>query len=170
MTRFGYVMTTYFAMMATIVTAFIHPSARLVWNASASVPTGLYWAHPGAVPVAGDLVAIVPPSGIAALMAQRHYLPRGVPLLKPIAAVAGQQVCRRDTRVRVDDVHVGDALLADRHGRVLPVWQGCHRLGRDQIFVMSKAVSDSFDGRYFGPLPASTVRATLTPLWVSASK
>lgn len=167
MTRFGYVMTTYFAMMATAATGFIHPSARFVWNASASVPIGLYRAHPRAAVKVGDLVAVSPPSALETFLAQRHYLPLRVPLLKPVAAMAGQTVCRSGYRISVDGKHFGNALPADRHGRPLPRWSGCRRLGAHQIFLMSTSVPDSFDGRYFGPLPASSVRATLTPLWVS---
>src|SRR5437899_1984067 len=40
MTRFGYVMVTYFAMLAAGALAFIHPAPRLIWNATASTPTG----------------------------------------------------------------------------------------------------------------------------------
>ncbi|WP_426265281.1 S26 family signal peptidase [Sphingomonas sp. PWP1-2] len=167
MTRFGYVMTTYFAMMATAATGFIHPSARLVWNASASVPIGLYRAHPGAAINVGDLVSVTPPSVLEAYLAKRHYLPLRVPLLKPVAAMAGQTVCRFGSRVSVDGRHLGNALANDRRGRPLPRWAGCRRLGADQVFLMSSAVRDSFDGRYFGPLPVSTVRATLTPLWIA---
>ena len=41
MTRFGYVMTTYFAMLGIGALAFFHPAPRLIWNATASTPTGL---------------------------------------------------------------------------------------------------------------------------------
>ncbi|MEG3125086.1 S26 family signal peptidase [Sphingomonas sp. GB1N7] len=167
MTRFVYVMTAYFAIMATVATGFIHPAARFVWNASASVPIGLYRAHPGAVVKVGDLVAVTPPKALETFLAQRHYLPLRVPLLKPVAAMAGQTVCRFGSSVSVDGKHLGNALPFDRYGRPLPRWAGCRRLGPHQVFLMSAAVPDSFDGRYFGPLPASTVRAMLTPLWVS---
>lgn len=167
MTRFGYVMTTYFAMMSMVFTGFVHPSARLVWNASASVPTGLYRAYPDAAIQVGDLVSVTPPKALETFLAQRHYLPRGVPLLKPVAAMAGQKICRRNQRISVDGRPLGNALRVDRHGRRLPEWSGCRRLEAGQVFLMSESVPDSFDGRYFGPLPASAVCAKLVPLWVS---
>ncbi|MEZ0085878.1 type IV secretory pathway protease TraF [Bradyrhizobium japonicum] len=46
MTRFGYVMTTYFAMLVFIGLAFFHPAPRLIWNVTASTPTGLYALRP----------------------------------------------------------------------------------------------------------------------------
>jgi conjugative transfer signal peptidase TraF len=165
MTRFGYVMIAYFGSMATVVTAFLTPTPRLIWNASASVPIGLYAVRPGGDVTPGDLVAVAPPDGLAAYMAQRHYLPRGVPLLKHVAAVAGQRVCRNDLHILVDGRPVGEARERDRIGRPLPVWQGCHRLGRGEVFLMNQDISDSFDGRYFGPLPLSRITGRLSPIW-----
>ena len=133
MTRFGYVMLAYLASMATIGTAFLDPSPRLVWNASASVPIGLYAVRPGHDATRGALVAVTPPAPLATYLAQRHYLPRNVPLLKQVAAVAGQRICRIRGRITVDGATLGHARRRDRLGRPLPVWQGCHRLGRGEI-------------------------------------
>src|SRR3546814_13292574 len=69
-------------------------SSDLLWNASQSAPAGLYRIDPGAAPVVGDWVAIAPPADLAAYMARRNYLPRGVPLLKRVAALPGARVCR----------------------------------------------------------------------------
>lgn len=167
MTRFSYVMTAYLAIASLVITGFIRPAARLVWNASESIPVGLYRAHPGAAPKTGDLVAVRLPKPLESFLAHRHYLPLRVPLLKPVAAMAGQTVCRSGYRILVDGSHLGDALPTDRHGRPMPRWAGCRRLGANQIFLMNSAVRDSLDGRYFGPLPVATIRGTLTPLWVS---
>jgi type IV secretory pathway protease TraF len=46
MTRFGYVMTTYFALLGFAITAIFPVSPRFIWNASASVPIGLYAIRP----------------------------------------------------------------------------------------------------------------------------
>jgi conjugative transfer signal peptidase TraF len=166
MTRFAYVMSAYFAAMATIVTAFIHPSPRFIWNASASIPVGLYSARPTGTASVGDLVAVLPPPRLTAFLAARHYLPRGVPLLKPVAAARGQRVCRRGLSISIDGRHVGDALARDRLRRPLPAWHGCRLLGSADLFLMNPASRDSFDSRYFGPLPTTTLRSRLRPLWV----
>ena len=166
MTRFGYVMTAYFAAMAMIITAFVHPLPRLIWNASASVPVGLYRLHSPFMPKVGELVAVLPPKGLGTYLAERHYLPRGAPILKHIAAVAGQRVCRTGTRITVDGNYLGDARSRDRLGRPLPVWAGCRLLSPGDVFLMNGDVPDSFDGRYFGPLPATTIIGRLSPLWI----
>jgi conjugative transfer signal peptidase TraF len=166
MTRFGYVMAAYFATMAMIITAFIHPLPRLIWNASASVPVGLYRLHLPSSPMVGELVAIQPPKELGSYLAARHYLPRGVPMLKHIAAVAGQRVCRTGTRITADGKYLGDARSRDRLGRPLPVWAGCRLLSPGDVFLMNGDVPDSFDGRYFGPLPAVTIIGRLSPFWI----
>ena len=50
-------------------------------------------------------------------------------------------------------------------GRDLPVWQGCRVIGDGEIFLMNWEVGDSLDGRYFGPIPASSVIGRALPLW-----
>jgi conjugative transfer signal peptidase TraF len=167
MSRFGYVMVAYFATMAMVITAFIHPSPRLIWNASASVPIGLYRMSPAGSPRVGDLVAVLPPQALGGFLAERHYLPRGVPMLKRVAAVSGQSVCRIGARISVDGKHLGDARKQDHLGRGLPVWSGCRVLTPGDIFLMNPDVPDSLDGRYFGPLPAATITGRLTPLWIT---
>ncbi len=168
MTRFGYVMLAYFAAMATIITAFINPAPRLIWNASASVPIGLYTVDRTGPIDRGSLVLVTPPEPLARYLAERHYLPRGVPMLKHVAAIAGQRVCRSGVRILVDGEHLGDARLRDSRGRPLPIWSGCRVLAADEVFLMNANVPDSLDGRYFGPLATTTLGGTLTPLWLQS--
>lgn len=167
MTPFGYVMTTYAATLGMVVTAFVHPAPRLIWNASESIPVGLYRVSPAPSARRGDLVAITPPAQLAALMAERRYLPLGIPMLKPVAAIGGQLVCRRGLHISIDGHRVGDALTRDHRGRDLPIWHGCRRLSASELFVMNPASRDSFDGRYFGALPVSSVLSRLRPIWTS---
>lgn len=147
------------------VTAAIHPSPRLIWNASASAPIGLYSVSPADRPTTGQLVAISPPPYWSRWMAERHYLPLGVPLLKHVAALPGQIVCRTGRAVSVDGEVVAFALSRDRRGRPLPDWQDCRQLRDSEIFVVNAAVRDSFDSRYFGPLPVASVIGAASPIY-----
>ena len=165
MTRFGYVMATYFATMGMVIASFISLPVKLLWNASASTPIGFYGLeHPGELKV-GDLVAVMPDKPLADFMVGRGYIGRGVPLLKHIAALPGQNVCRTGNAVTVDAVPFGDALACDKRGRPLPVWQGCQRIADGNVFLMNPSVPDSLDGRYFGPLSARAVIGKATPLY-----
>ena len=46
----------------------IKPTPRLVWNASASAPIGLYWIVPAEAPRRGDLLAIRSRSGLVSYL------------------------------------------------------------------------------------------------------
>lgn len=141
------------------------PAPRLMWNATASVPVGLYRLQPVAVPEIGDLVVVQPSPALAEFLATGGWLPRGVPLLKPVAAVAGSTVCRDGSAVSVDGRRVASALSHDGHGRPLPRWSGCHRLEGGEAFLLAPAPA-SLDGRYFGVTPRDELLARALPLWI----
>jgi conjugative transfer signal peptidase TraF len=165
MTRFGYVMTTYFTVMLIGGLSFIHITPRLIWNASASTPIGLYSLDRPAHLEVTDLVAVEAPEPLASFLAERGYLPRGVPLMKRVAGLPGNQVCRIGAHVTVNGVAMGEALTRDRLGRDLPIWQGCRRIDEGEIFLMNWSVEDSLDGRYFGPVSRGSVIGRATPLY-----
>ena len=165
MTRFGYVMTTSFAVLAVGVLSFLPVAPKLIWNASASVPLGLYSIAPARHLEVTDLVAVETPEPLASFMAERRYLPRGVPLMKHVAAIAGQRVCRDGAHITIDGINMGEALARDRAGRVLPAWHGCRRIADGEVFLMNWAAPDSMDGRYFGPLAINSIIGRAIPLW-----
>ena len=166
MRRFFYVITTYFVVLAIDISPLFHPSPKLIWNTSASVPIGLYAVQPGNPLKHGDLAIAKPPGPLSTFLAERNYLPRGVPLLKHAAALPGEIVCRNGLVITIDEIVVASALTRDSAGRPLPVWQGCHKLTPNEIFLLNRAAPDSFDGRYFGPLPMISVIGRAVPLWV----
>lgn len=151
--------------LLTLGVAVIDPLPRLMWNATPSVPVGLYAIRDTGTPERGALFAVAPPEPLARHLAERGYLPLGVPLLKPLAATPGQRVCRIGAVILIDGAAVGSARERDRLGRPLPRWSGCRVIAADQLFFMNAAAPDSLDGRYFGPLPASTVLGRATLIW-----
>ena len=138
---------------------------KLVWNASASVPIGLYAVRPINRLAIPDLVVAMPPGNLARFLVERRYLGRGVPLIKHVAALPGQTVCRNGDTITVDGNLIATARERDRLGRALPVWRGCRTLGNDAVFLLNSGVPDSMDGRYFGPLPCETIIGRATPIW-----
>jgi len=165
MTRFGYVMTTYFAALGFSVLAVVSPGPRFIWNASASVPIGLYALNPVGPLHVGDLLAVRPPKSLAVYLDRRRYLAIGVPMLKRVAALPGQKICRLGRVVSIDGMYVTEAQERDRFGRPLPVWQGCRVIADGEVFLLN-ARWDSLDGRYFGPISARTIIGRATPLYV----
>lgn len=153
------------ALALLLLPAVHHSRLRLIWNASASVPLGLYRVQPGVTPRIGDLVALRPSPALGRFMAERHYVEANVLLIKPVVASSGATVCREQTRVTVDAQTVAAALSRDRIGRPLPTWSGCRRLRAHQLFLIAPMRPDSFDSRYFGPVDRSDVVGRAIPLW-----
>jgi conjugative transfer signal peptidase TraF len=138
---------------------------RYIWNASNSVPIGLYRLQPVKRLSVTELVAVQPPDLLAAFLDLNGYLPIGVPMLKRVLALPGQTVCRNGLAIAVDGIEVGPAHERDGRGRPLPSWQGCRVIADGDVFVMNWQSADSLDSRYFGPLPASAVIGRAVPVW-----
>ncbi|WP_434721294.1 S26 family signal peptidase [Mesorhizobium sp. RIZ17] len=165
MKRCGILLATALASAGVLCPALAAAPAKFIWNASASVPIGLYLIDGGEPFLADDLVAVDPPEPLAMFLAERGYLPNGLPLLKRILAVAGQTVCRDRFTISVDGREVGFAFERDRAGRDLPVWQGCRRIPVGAVFLMNRHVLDSLDGRYFGLVLTDRIIGRAVPLW-----
>lgn len=131
---------------ATIVAP---PAPRLVWNASASAPPGLYVITYNSTIRRGSTVLALLPAPVRRFAAERHYLPLNVPLIKRVAGIGGDRVCARGATIMRNGTIIATRHARDRRGRALPWWRGCHRL-RDGEFFLLNAPPDSFDGRYFG--------------------
>ncbi|WP_180899655.1 S26 family signal peptidase [Martelella soudanensis] len=165
MTRRRILTVTALAVIGIVATSAVDWPTKLIWNATASTPVGFYTVEPADTLDVPDLVAVMPPEPLERFMVERGYVGRGVPLLKRVLGLPGQRICRLRSAITVDGVEVGQALQRDRMGRDLPVWQGCRVIGDDEIFLMNWEVRDSLDGRYFGPIPASSVIGRALPLW-----
>jgi type IV secretory pathway protease TraF len=57
---------------------------QYIWNASNSVPIGLYRVQPATRLAVTELVAVQPPDLLAAFLDLNGYLPIGVPMLKRV--------------------------------------------------------------------------------------
>jgi conjugative transfer signal peptidase TraF len=146
---------------------FENPDPVLLWNASASAPVGLYRVHSIDKLGAAELVVARLPAPLADLVEEGGYLPHGVPLIKRVLGLTGQIVCRFGLTVTVDEINAGSARERDHLGRKLPAWQGCHKLTDNEVFLMNWDEPASLDGRYFGPLPVSSIIGRAAPLWIS---
>jgi conjugative transfer signal peptidase TraF len=149
-------------LAATIVAP---PAPRLLWNATPSAPLGLYWITPGGAIRQGQLVAARLPEAVRGLAAERRYLPRGVALVKRVAAIPGDRICGTPRSVSINGRTVAGRLPADRAGRPLPAWTGCQSLGDGHYLLLMTDRPDSFDGRYFGPSTASDIIGRAHLLW-----
>lgn len=139
------------------------PDPALVWNASASVPVGLYRVVPG-IPQRGDFVLVQTPETVEKLAAKRGYLPAGVPLVKRVTAMEGDHVCAHEKAVFINGVKVAQRRESDSAGHPLSHWSACRKLLAGEVFLLADA-PDSFDSRYFGPVNSTALIGRLEPLW-----
>lgn len=130
-------------------------SARFVWNVTASAPAGLYrithepWFR-------GDRVAVLPREALGADLERRGVLSKGKLLIKRVAAVTGDRVCRQEAIVSINGEIAAKVRVVDSHGMPLPSWQGCVTLDDGQVFLLGDTPG-SYDGRYFGVTPKAEI-------------
>ena len=165
MTRTITILAASIASAALGTSAAIDLPKPLLWNASASAPIGLYAVQPADDLEVSDLVVIAPPPELATFLAVRGYLPKGVPLLKRVLAVARQTVCRDRPDILAYGVSVGRARDRDRAGRELPVWQGCRRIADGELFLMNWDTPDSVDSQVLRAAAAHSVIGRALPVW-----
>ena len=164
-TRFMTALMTIGVLLIGISTADFLPK-KLIWNASASLPTGLYMIR-YRVPRRGDLVLVKLPEWARLIADQRGFLPANVPALKRVVAISGDRVCRVDRTISVNAKPIAWVRKTDRFARNLPVWSGCVTLDEKQIFLLADHPK-SFDGRYFGVTKLTDVLGVARPVWTGS--
>jgi conjugative transfer signal peptidase TraF len=154
-----------FAAVGLGLPELARPTPLVIYNPSASAPLGFYRVDAGAPIARGDLVLAHLPEAAARLAADRGYVPLSVPVVKRVAALAGDLVCADSGIVVISNRVAADTLLIDREGRPLPAWHGCRTLAPGEVFLLTETVPASFDGRYFGPISSDLIISRLVPLW-----
>lgn len=153
------------AITALTATLIWPPRPMLVWNASASSPIGLYLVQPSAGVRPGHLVIAWPPEEARALGAERHYLPYNVPLVKLVAAAAGDRVCAVGEAIFINGRLVTLRRTADPSGRPMPLWTGCETVPQGDLFLLTPTAPNAFDGRYFGVTASNLILGRARLLW-----
>ena len=141
------------------------PMDRLIWNRTGSAPQGLYWLSDEPF-TPGRWVVVSARSAEAQWAQTQGFVGRNWPLLKQIAGLPGDEICRSGAEVSINGKPVAMARERDSMGRALPVWQGCVLLDEEQVFLLAPH-PDSLDGRYFGAMQRSDLVGVARPLMTS---
>ncbi|TVR95133.1 MAG: S26 family signal peptidase [Rhodospirillales bacterium] len=159
-------LTGVIGLAALLAFAVGHADSKLVIiNSSPSMAPGLY-RRAGSPPAPGAIIAFtVPPVAIA--HARQHGMSVGLSqFLKPVAAGAGDRVCvSRAEGLRINGVRVAPVAARDHDGHDLPIWNHCRVLEADEYFLYAPRVANSFDSRYYGPVPQDAIKGVYVPLW-----
>lgn len=144
--------------------------------ASESMPRGIYLSQPVRAPLQpGDTVEVCLPRAVAKFARDRGYLARGIfcddsvqRIVKAVLAVPGDTVVVTPRGFVVNGRVIPNTapLGYDSRGRHLSaVAPGTYVVLPSTIWLFSKEIPTSYDSRYFGPIPSSSVRRRFRPLW-----
>jgi conjugative transfer signal peptidase TraF len=161
-------------ILATISAGFVVTLASLqahaplvLYNGSGSAPLGFYRVE-HRLPLRGEIVVVRPAPLIDMMIVARGILAPEIPLVKQVAAVGGDLVCRSKVDgtgvVSVNGKTIAETFEKDREGRPLPSWDGCLTLTEGEYFLLQPHPY-SFDSRYFGPVLRCDVIGVAHPIW-----
>jgi len=148
------------SVIASSLIAFsaIDRDPKLLYNRSASAPIGWYKVERASDYKTGDLVAAWLPNDTQTLAEERGYLPREIPVIKTIGAVAGDTFCITEKALLIEHKTPFARQSTDSQGRALPaVAMGCRSLSYGQVLLISDRVEHSFDSRYFGSIETANI-------------
>ena len=143
----------------------------LCWNATHSIPLGLYAAQrldAQSELQPGDIVCYYPTTPSWAV--GRDYFVPGIRVCKPIVGVAGDEITSTEHEVRIHSQTRGTHLEVpmldrDSKGRELPAHAGTSLiLASDQVFLVSTYAPNSLDSRYLGPVAREALTHRIYPL------
>ncbi len=153
---------------------FLAHAAGLRLNTTRSIPLGLYLMSNDPI-VRGVSVLWCPPERPEFDLAkERGYIGAGFcpggygNMMKKVLATHHDVVSVTDDGVRVNGtlIPASQPFEADSLGRPLPRFRVTdHRLGADELLLMSDTTSRSFDARYFGFVHRTHIQSLIHPLW-----
>ncbi|RIL03541.1 MAG: conjugal transfer protein TraF [Proteobacteria bacterium] len=162
-----------FAVAVTTAALLVGAGVPVRINWTASAPVGIYSTQAAIGVSRNDLVEVCLQGSVATLGRVRGYLapgtcPNGVsPVLKRVVAVAGDHIELQRIFVAVNGrvIDRSQRHSMDSLGRPLrPVAFGRRVVRDDEVWVLGVHRQRSWDSRYFGPIPVSSIAGIVRPL------
>jgi conjugative transfer signal peptidase TraF len=160
-------------VLSLILLALIGGLAGYRINLTGSMPVGI-WKKSTVLQRGSSVAACMPLNFPAAqIAAERGYIPPGqcpggfAPLLKPIAALPGDTVILCDEAVSINGARIPKSRTqaTDSQGRPLPPFpRGKYFVLSGEYWLLATDNPNSFDSRYFGPVPESSIVSSLVPI------
>ena len=155
-----------FALILLVYTFISSANQLVIWNKTASAPKGVYLWKSAHVEN-GDWAILKGTSASALWIADHGYIGSGWPIIKRVVAGEGDEICRENLVISVNNMPIAEALERDFYGEKLPSWSGCKRLKANQYFLINNH-PHSLDGRYFGPEEASDLSGSARLIWAES--
>ena len=147
-------------------------------NYTRSLPIGVYRTVRAGSAARGSIVLVCLPEAIARYALERGYVWRGAcpgrtaPIGKLVLAIEGDTVVVTKAGLRLNGQLVPHTqpVETDSEGRAVSHYPvGVYLVTRNEVWLYSPYHRRSFDSRYFGPVPASSLRSRMMPLWTTES-
>ncbi|MFA6409267.1 MAG: signal peptidase I [Gammaproteobacteria bacterium] len=140
----------FIALLVATIILVKRAGYAVTYQATSSMPRGLYLLAPVKSIARGDIVLFYPPITIRDFLKQQHWLPRSGLIMKYALGVPGDYVCRRQNELWINRKKVAHIYHKTSSDLSLPQQKFCGKLGKTQYFLISIFVPNSFDSRYFG--------------------
>jgi len=138
---------------------------QIVIDTSPSVAPGLY-VRSSAAPAVGQLVEFRIPESVRSYIRSRTGRDgKDWYILKPVAAGPGDRVNTTHDELRINGRFIAPMPpMRDGFGNRLPRWTQNRVLERDEYFVFSDRITNSFDSRCYGPVTRHEIESVRRPL------
>jgi len=131
-------------------------------NVSPSLPIGFYKIKETSSLEKGAIIAFFPPEKVHFLQV-RNWLSLDIPILKPVVALDGDHCCIQNKELKINGKKYCEIAKIDTEGLDLPQIDFCRDLTKNEIWVGSNRIKNSFDSRYFGVIQKTKILAMVTP-------
>jgi conjugative transfer signal peptidase TraF len=128
------------------------------------MPEGWYWLLPIKHYERGEVVVFKPSQAVLQYLESHHWLASNRILMKKLYGLPGDEVCIRDSAVWVNGQKTVNVIADYAPGKALPQLQFCRQLQPSEYFLIGDRVANSFDSRYFGPVPQKAIIARAVPI------
>ncbi|QGZ94913.1 S26 family signal peptidase [Terricaulis silvestris] len=134
----------------------------ILYNPSPSMPVGFYVRSDAPITI-GAIVTVRARDVAEAYALGRNFTDSGDRFIKRVVATSSDHVCVVGSRIVLNGIVVATRASVDTAGAALPQWTECRPLAADEVFLMGES-DDSFDSRYWGPVPRSQIEGVWRPL------
>ena len=144
------------------------PAPRFIYNTTPSFPTGVYQIDREVSSYhLNDLVYFAEPTPQLYIARHRGYLPARGNFMKRIGGLPGDEICidAEEKVLLINGVLRGPVFVEDTIGRPLNPNVGCWVVPSGHFFPFSP-YERSYDGRYLGAVPVSSIEGRLVPLFI----
>ena len=168
-----FLLSLYACGLLALVSIAVIKQAGFRINTSPSIPLGIYRTTTSPLSV-GSYVLLCPENKEPFITAQKRdyigagYCPGGLGyMFKRVAALPNDVITTTANGMYINGKLYPDSkpFKHDALNRVLPIWHAHQtRLKAGEVVLMTQGDKNSFDARYFGPLPQQQIVSVVRPV------